>query len=98
MKVRGREGERHDAYAGDLIAHHIDDMPIWVFLEVIDFGTLVDFYLFCATRWENSETLQEHYVLKSVKALRDATSHSLCANAHNECEQQFRTVLTPLRM
>lgn len=50
MKVRGREGERHDAYAGDLIAHHIDDMPIWVFLEVIDFGTLVDFYLFCATR------------------------------------------------
>ena len=52
MKVRSREGECHDAYAGNLVAYHIDDMPIWVFLEIIGFGTLVDFYLFCATRWE----------------------------------------------
>ncbi len=78
MKVRGGEGERHDAYAGDLIAHHLQDMPVWVFLEVIDFGTFVDFYLFCAGRWHNDAMLQEHYALKSVKALRNATAHNHC--------------------
>ncbi len=78
MRVRSRKGDRHDAYAGDLIAHYMDDMPVWVFLEVIDFGTFVDFYLFCANRWGDGEMLQEHYALKSVKALRNATAHNHC--------------------
>ncbi|MBQ9001064.1 MAG: Abi family protein [Eggerthellaceae bacterium] len=78
MHARGGIGERHDAYAGDLIAHHLADMPVWVFLEVIDFGTFVNFYLFCANRWEDNVMLQEHYALKSVKALRNATAHNHC--------------------
>lgn len=78
MKVRGSEGDRHDAYAGDLIAHHLQDMPVWVFLEVVDFGTFVDFYLYCAGRWYSDVMLQEHYALKSVKALRNATAHNHC--------------------
>lgn len=78
MRARSREGERHDAYAGDLIARHIAHMPVWVFQEVIDFGTFVDFYKFCAERWGDSAMLQEHYVLKSVKALRNATAHNHC--------------------
>lgn len=76
MRVRSSDGERHDIYAGDLIAHHMGDMPVWVFQEVIDFGTFVGFYLFCAGRWEDDEMLQEHYALKSVKALRNATAHN----------------------
>ncbi|MBQ9000642.1 MAG: Abi family protein, partial [Eggerthellaceae bacterium] len=78
MHVRGGLDERRDAYAGDLIAHHMADMPVWVFLEVIDFGTFVNFYLFCANRWEDNAMLQEHYALKSVKALRNATAHNHC--------------------
>ena len=78
MRVRSREGERHDIYAGDLIAHHMGDMPVWVFQEVVDFGTFVDFYLFCALRWDDEEMLQEHYALKSVKSLRNATAHNHC--------------------
>ncbi len=78
MRARSRAGERHDAYTGDLIARHIEDMPVWVLQEVIDFGTFVDFYLFCAARWEDDVMLQEHYVLKSVKALRNATAHNHC--------------------
>lgn len=53
-------------------------MPVWVFQEVIDFGTFVDFYLFCAGRWDDEGMLQEHYALKSVKALRNATAHNYC--------------------
>ncbi|MBQ9002442.1 MAG: Abi family protein [Eggerthellaceae bacterium] len=78
MRARSRDGERRDAYAGDLIAHHSADMPAWVFLELIDFGTFVGFYLFCADRWDDETMRQEHYILKSVKALRNATAHNHC--------------------
>ena len=75
---RSRPDEGHDTYVGDLIAHTKDDMPMWVFLEVSDFGLFVDFYLFCANRWDDSTMVQEHYALKSVKALRNAAAHNHC--------------------
>ena len=28
-------------------------MPIWAFLEVVTFGTLLAFYLFCSRRWDD---------------------------------------------
>lgn len=75
LKVRIR-ADRRDEYAGDLIEHYISDMPMWVFLEVLDFGQFVNFYLFCSQRWENLEMRQEHYALKSAKALRNACAHN----------------------
>ena len=75
---RSRDDEDRDAYAGDLIAHYRDDMPVWVLMEVVEFGTLLTFYKFCAERWDDTEMEQEHYVLKSVKALRNATAHNHC--------------------
>ena len=78
LAVRSRGGRTHDEYKGDLIAHHLDDLPMWVFLEVVDFGTFVDLYRFCAGRWGDDVMAQEHYVLKSVKSLRNATAHNSC--------------------
>lgn len=78
LAARAREGETHDEYTGDLIAHHLDDLPLWVFLKVVEFGFFVDFYRFCAERWGDAAMAQEHYVLKSVKALRNATAHNSC--------------------
>lgn len=78
FKMRSREGEGHDTYSGDLIAHYLGDMPLWVMLEVIEFGAFVNLYLFCARRWQDAEMEQEHYVLKSVKALRNACAHNSC--------------------
>ena len=68
--------ERHDTYTGDLIAHYLSGMPAWVLLEVVDFGTFADFWLFCAERWGDERMRQQHYVLKSVKALRNACAHN----------------------
>lgn len=76
LRSRAEAGERHDTYSGDLIAHHLGDMPVWVMLEVVDFGAFVDFWLFCAERWSDEGMRQRHYVLKSVKALRNATAHN----------------------
>ena len=78
FNARSRADEGHDIYVGDLIAHTRDDMPVWVFLEVIDFGLFLTLYKFCAERWGDDVMLQEHYVLKSVKALRNAAAHNHC--------------------
>lgn len=75
---RSRADEGRDTYAGDLIARYQEAMPAWVLVEVLDFGTFLTFYKFCAERWEDAAMLQEHYVLKSVKALRNATAHNHC--------------------
>lgn len=78
LAKRSRDDGERDAYAGDLIAHYHDDMPVWVLIEVIEFGTLLTFYKFCAGRWYDAKMEQEHYVLKSVKALRNAAAHNHC--------------------
>lgn len=65
-----------DAYCGDLVRKYRDDMPIWAFLELISFGSFIDFYLFCANRWQDSAMADEHYMLRQVKATRNAAAHS----------------------
>lgn len=75
---RSDEGIGRDIYAGNLISKYELEMPIWVFLEVVSFGTFLSFYRFCAQRWNDDTLLQEHYILKSVKALRNACAHNSC--------------------
>ena len=78
LRGRSADGDKHDEYSGDLIAKHLDSMPVWVFVESVEFGTFNDLYLFCAERWEDERMKQEHYVLKSVKAMRNACAHNNC--------------------
>lgn len=79
---RRREGEIRalapDAYCGDLVSKYKlpDQMPIWVFLELVSFGTFIDLYLFCANRWDDQTMRLEHYMLRQVKACRNACAHS----------------------
>lgn len=67
-----------DEYTGDLIRRYSDAMPVWVFMEVVTFGTLLSFYLFCAERWQDAEMREEHYMLKGVKTARNCCSHGSC--------------------
>lgn len=68
----------HDEYCGAIIEKYRDDMPLWAFVEVISFGTLVDLVRFCSIRWEDEQLEDTHYLLKYVKGLRNATAHSSC--------------------
>jgi abortive infection bacteriophage resistance protein len=74
--ARSGDGRTHDEYSGDLIAHYADTYPVWVFLEVVEFGVLADMWRYCAGRWGEQVMRDEHYVLKSVKALRNACAHN----------------------
>ena len=60
--LKGRIGKHGsaDEYTGALIAHYSEAMPIWVFLEVVSFGTLLAFYLFCASRWDDRSMRMRH--------------------------------------
>ncbi len=84
LKARGAEGDKHDLYAGDLIAkyigkgEHLDRMPVWVFLETIEFRVFCDFYLFCAQRWKSGHMAQQHCALKNLRGLRNACAHNAC--------------------
>lgn len=77
-RIRVRtQADRRDEYTGDLIEHYMEDMPIWVLIEVLDFGQFINFYLYCSQRWSDIEMRQEHYALKSCKALRNACAHNV---------------------
>lgn len=54
------------------------DMPSWVFLELVPFGTLVDFIRFCGQRWGDRALEQSHYDLKKVKSVRNCSAHGSC--------------------
>ena len=53
-------------------------MPSWVFLELVPFGTLVDFIRFCGARWDDKDFEQSHYDLKKVKSVRNCAAHGSC--------------------
>lgn len=68
-----------------------------MFLEVTEFGVLVDLWRYCAGRWSEQEMRDKHYVLKSVKALRNACAHnSLIVNGFSRSSE--RTSFSPPRL
>jgi abortive infection bacteriophage resistance protein len=77
LKFRGSAASG-DLYCGSLIAKYKNDLPVWVLLEVISFGLFLTFYLFCAQRWNDQQMLDEHYLMKQVKSVRNACAHNSC--------------------
>ena len=76
---RAHDGNAHDEYSGNLIAHYqAQGYPLWVFLEVVEFGKFKDLWLYCARRWNDRNMVVEHYTLKSAGALRNAVCHNRC--------------------
>lgn len=68
------------------------NIPIWVFLEVISFGTLVSLYKFAAVRYNLKAMLDRHYLLKSCKSIRNASAHNNCIL--NELSSSNTTIKT----
>ena len=68
-----------DAYCGALVDKYdleAGEMPLWVLLELLSFGSFIDLYLFCAGRWGMDDMLDEHYMLRQAKFVRNACAHS----------------------
>ena len=98
LRSRSATGKFPDEYSGGLISHYLDDigrLSDWTLLEVTDFGQFVDFWLFCSERWGDKGMAETHYVLKSVKALRNACSHNSCIINGFCASAEIRSYPTP---
>ena len=73
LKTSGRS-----PYSSSLYAKYSGDMPVWAFLELTSFGTLIDFVRFCARRWGDRRLEASHYDLKRVKSVRNCAAHGSC--------------------
>ncbi len=65
-------------YCGDLVAKYKGEYPIWVFVEIISFGRLIKFYMFVADRLQDKQMIDEAYLLKNIRELRNACAHNNC--------------------
>lgn len=65
-------------YCGDLVEKYKGEYPIWVFLEIIPFGRFIKFYMFVANTIQDKVTIDEAYLLKNVRELRNACAHNNC--------------------
>lgn len=76
------EGEinrsKNSIYCGDIIDKYNGAYPIWVFIEIISLGRLVDFYGFCARKFEDKEMKGNYFNLLTCKKIRNAAAHSNC--------------------
>lgn len=77
-----KEIERNEKsiYCRDMLKHVQpgQDMPVWVFVEVVSFGRFRGFLEFCAKKYNDKTLLDDAYRLKSVKSIRNAAGHNNC--------------------
>ena len=66
-------------YVGAVIRKYHDDMPVWVFCEVMPLGVFAGLIKFCADRWEDAELRQIHYLLKNTRSVRNYCAHGSCS-------------------
>lgn len=72
---RGKSG----CYTNDLVARYPSyDYPVWVFMELIPFGTFNQFVQFVAGKYSDKKLRNSFYRLQSVKSLRNACGHNNC--------------------
>lgn len=74
------ENNKHSIYCKDMLSHISPDqeMPVWVFLEVITFGRFLSFLSFCGNYLNDQNLLDDYYSMKKVKSLRNAAGHNNC--------------------
>jgi abortive infection bacteriophage resistance protein len=76
--IRENEMERlkRDGFSGGMARKYDEDKPVWVLVELLSFGGFINFYLYCADRWNDRQMRSEHYLLRQAQAVRNACAHS----------------------
>lgn len=80
---------KDNPYCGGIIEKYDGHYPIWAFVEIIPLGSLIDFYGFVASEFNNRELKNDYYLLKDIKTVRNAAAHSNCI-IHNMGEKDQR--------
>lgn len=79
---------KNNRYEHDMFQKYENDMPVWVFMEIITFGTLIQFvdFYYRETRYKRIKPVYNH--LKYSRHIRNACAHSnpLLLNLFSEKE------------
>lgn len=86
LKTIGKYGElqneldrdKQNTYCGDIVNKYENEYPVWAFIEIIPFGRFIDFYKFVAIAFNDRKMIDEAYLLKNVRELRNACAHNNC--------------------
>lgn len=70
---------RNDPYVGAAVRKYRDDLPIWVFCEVMPLGIFSGLVKFCADRWDDATLRKVHYLLKNTRSVRNFCAHGACS-------------------
>lgn len=65
-------------YCGGIISKYQNNYPIWAFIEIIPFGEFINFLRFCGDYLKNDSLINDSFLLKDVKRLRNAIAHNNC--------------------
>ena len=65
-------------YTGEKVLLYEEEYPIWVFLELIQFGRLTYFYKFCAQRYQDKAMENRYHMLQMCRDIRNAAAHNNC--------------------
>lgn len=67
-----------DTFVGDLVRKYgdLNEMPLWVLMEVLSFGSFASLCLYCADHWGDKDLKVEHYMLRQAQYVRNACAHS----------------------
>lgn len=65
-------------YCGGIIKKYDGNYPVWAFVEIIPFGSFINFLKYCAEYLEDEELEDDFYVLKDIKRFRNAAAHNNC--------------------
>lgn len=70
--------DKQNTYCGDIVKKYENEYPVWAFIEIIPFGRFIDFYKFVAISFNDRKMIDEAYLLKNVRELRNACAHNNC--------------------
>ena len=65
-------------YCGGIIKKYDGNYPVWAFVEIIPFGSFISFLKYCGEYFNEKEFVDNLYLLKDVKRLRNAAAHNNC--------------------
>lgn len=72
------ERAKKSPYCQDLVESYPDMMPIWVYVEIAQFGQLINLYRFIGERLDDCTMVNDYYHLQEIRQLRNACAHSNC--------------------
>lgn len=69
---------RRSCYCCDIVNKYSGCFPAWAFVEIITFGSFINFYKFCAYRFADLEMKDDFYLFLQVQCIRNAAAHNNC--------------------